>query len=114
MELQECLRPRLADEAIASSFSDTKERGRADAQWKAECMGRLWAIREEDRDQSLEPQGVGNLPQKILKAAENLRPAGASVSWCQRASTRVQRERRASVDVCNRMGAARLLCPAGF
>lgn len=38
-----------------------------------------WAIMEEERGQSLDPQGVGNLPQKILKPVDP-RPASAS-AW---------------------------------
>lgn len=77
---QECLRPRLADETIANSFCDIEVRSRADSTVEGRVCGGLWAVREEERGQSLEPQGVGNLPQKILKAAENLRPDGASTS----------------------------------
>lgn len=46
-------------------------------------MESVWEDRaimeEEERSQSLDPQGVGNLPQKILKPID-LRPAGASTT----------------------------------
>lgn len=59
------LRPRVEGETIASSSCDTEVRIGQTAQWKAVC-GKTVGHREGERS-CLDPDRVGNLPQKTLK-----------------------------------------------